>query len=154
MEKFKADILISELREFSNQLQEFESEIKHISSDSHAQHFIPPRISNALLENYKKRVEALEITLQELRAAINEECTKSELSVNQLEERLRIAKECVYFQVESNNKMEEVRSKRAPQSTNLKSNGNQINSASFFKKAAVITGMGLVAVGVLRVLGA
>jgi leucyl aminopeptidase len=184
----RAEALIHQIQNFEKQLEEFESGIKNISSHENAQHCIPPHMSNALLENYKKRVEALEITLFELKTVRDEMnatpgCTKMESFANnlfqKLEERLKIAKETVYNQEQSNKNMDEIRSKRnksqsAPnlyelqlesnkhseevhrekvKQTDEKVKENQVSSPSFFKKTALIAGAALVAVGVLRVLG-
>lgn len=142
--------LINRIQDFGKELNKTYNEIKPIIVYRENAHpIVAPRVSNIILEQYKKRLEVLEIMLNELKNSRyvmqdNPECLELTLLADQmlqkLEKILKLSKESVILQEQSNQNMEEMRSKR-------------VNPSSFFKKAAVIAGMGLVAVSVMRVLG-
>lgn len=142
--------LCQEIDAFSQKLEKLEADIDNTFSIKQAQTFCPPHISNGILEHYKKTVNDLEATLQELKTArdeVNDDPDLRELldeCLKTFEERLKTAKTHVEAQAQSNKNMEEVRSRRG---------SNQANHNTFFKKTALIAAAGIVAVGVLRVLG-
>lgn len=118
----RAAALHEQLIDFTEQLEEFESEIKNISSHEHVRSVISSQVSNKVLVQYKRRLEALENTWQEL-TKIRDEMnaapgyTKLESFVydafREIDERLMAAEDTLYDdQALSNKNRDEIRSNR------------------------------------------